>query len=118
MGVPTWGWRWSAARRSRAGDAGRALPEGNASRHSRRPYGARVGERAWVESDRSVQLKLLTARQAGIAGVALWVRGGESVRDLASAARRAAAITQAKDLTRRGPAARAEACPRDSTARS
>ena len=43
-----------------------------------RPYGARVGERAWVESDRSVQLKLLVARQANIAGVALWVRGGES----------------------------------------
>ena len=43
-----------------------------------RPYGARVGERAWVESDRSVQLKLLVARQARIAGVALWVRGGES----------------------------------------
>ena len=43
-----------------------------------RPYGARVGERAWVESDRSVQLKLLVARQAQIGGVALWVRGGES----------------------------------------
>ncbi len=43
-----------------------------------RRYGARVGEHAWVESDRSVQLKLLTARQANIAGVALWVRGGES----------------------------------------
>ena len=37
-----------------------------------------LGDRAWVESDRSVQLKLLTARQARIAGVALWVRGGES----------------------------------------
>ena len=36
------------------------------------------GRHAWVESDRSVQLKLLTARQARIAGVALWVRGGES----------------------------------------
>ena len=47
-----------------------------------RPYGARVGERAWVESDRSVQLKLLVARQAKIAGVALWVRGGRVLRDL------------------------------------
>ncbi len=43
-----------------------------------RPYGALAGTNAWVESDRSLQLKLLTARNARIAGVALWVRGGES----------------------------------------
>ena len=51
-----------------------------------RPYGARVGEHAWVESDRSVQLKLLVARQAQHRGRgALGARRGV-LRDLASAA--------------------------------
>jgi spore germination protein YaaH len=43
--------------------------------------GARVeddGHVAWVESDRSLQLKLEVARAAHVSGVALWVRGGES----------------------------------------
>jgi spore germination protein YaaH len=45
------------------------------------PAGAKVvqdGHVAWVESDRSLQLKLEVARAAKVAGVALWVRGGES----------------------------------------
>ena len=85
MGVPTWGWQWSAAAAG-AEQATQAELFPKATEPAlQRPYGARVGERAWVESDRSVQLKLLTAREAGIAGVALWVRGGES-RRLASAA--------------------------------
>jgi spore germination protein YaaH len=70
MGVPTWGWRWSATQ-------AQLFPKATETA-MQRPYGARVGERAWVESDRSVQLKLLVARQARIGGVALWVRGGES----------------------------------------
>jgi spore germination protein YaaH len=79
MGVPTWGWRWRAVAGGGAEQATQAelFPQATQVALSR-PYGARVGEHAWVESDRSVQLKLLTARQAGIAGVALWVRGGES----------------------------------------
>ena len=77
MGVPNWGWRWSAAAGAEQATQAELFPEATQTALSR-PYGARVGERAWVESDRSVQLKLLTARQAGIAGVALWVRGGES----------------------------------------
>ena len=79
MGVPTWGWRWSAVAGGGAEQATQAQLFPNASEQAlQRPYGARVGARAWVESDRSVQLKLLVARQAKIAGVALWVRGGES----------------------------------------
>jgi spore germination protein YaaH len=77
MGVPNWGWRWSAAAGAEQATQAELFPAATPTALSR-PYGARVGERAWVESDRSVQLKLLTARQAGIAGVALWVRGGES----------------------------------------
>lgn len=79
MGVPTWGWRWSAQAGAGAEQATQAelFPEATQTALMR-PYGARVGDRAWVESDRSVQLKLLTAREARIAGVALWVRGGES----------------------------------------
>jgi spore germination protein YaaH len=77
MGVPTWGWNWSAAAGAEQATQAELFPHATQTALAR-PYGARVGERAWVESDRSVQLKLLTARQAGIAGVALWVRGGES----------------------------------------
>jgi hypothetical protein len=77
MGVPTWGWRWSAGAGAEQATQAQLFPEATPLALSR-PYGARVGGRAWVESDRSVQLKLLTARQAQIAGVALWVRGGES----------------------------------------
>ncbi|MDX6629216.1 MAG: hypothetical protein QOH00_1462 [Gaiellales bacterium] len=77
MGVPTWGWRWSAAAGAEQATQAELFPAATRKAMSR-PYGARVGTRAWVESDRSVQLKLLTARQARIAGVALWVRGGES----------------------------------------
>jgi len=77
MGVPTWGWQWSATAGAEQATQAELFPKATELALSR-PYGARVGERAWVESDRSVQLKLLTAREARIAGVALWVRGGES----------------------------------------
>ena len=65
MGVPTWGWRWSATVGAGAEQATQAqlFPEAT-EQALQRPYGARVGENAWVESDRSVQLKLLVARQA------------------------------------------------------
>jgi hypothetical protein len=77
MGVPTWGWRWSPVAGAEQATQAQLFPKATETA-LRRPYGARVGQRAWVESDRSVQLKLLVARQAKIAGVALWVRGGES----------------------------------------
>jgi spore germination protein len=79
MGVPTWGWQWTGAKGGGAQPATQAqlFPKATPTALMR-PYGARVGQDAWVESDRSVQLKLLTARQAQIGGVALWVRGGES----------------------------------------
>lgn len=76
MGVPTWGWQWTASGARRASQA-ELFPKAT-QKALMRPYGALVGKDAWVESDRSVQLKLLTARQARIGGVALWVRGGES----------------------------------------
>ena len=79
MGVPTWGWQWHATAGAGAEQATQAQLFPKASEKAmRRRYGARVNAHAWVESDRSVQLKLLTARQAKIGGVALWVRGGES----------------------------------------
>jgi spore germination protein YaaH len=77
MGVPTWGWEWSAGAGAEQATQAQLFPHAS-EKAMQRPYGARVGNRAWVESDRSVQLKLLVARQAQIAGVALWVRGGES----------------------------------------
>ena len=77
MGVPTWGWRWSSGAGAQQASQAELFPQATETA-MQRPYGARVNERAWVESDRSVQLKLLVARQAKIAGVALWVRGGES----------------------------------------
>ena len=65
MGVPTWGWRWNATAGAGAEQATQAqlFPEAT-EQALQRPYGARVGKNAWVESDRSVQLKLLVARQA------------------------------------------------------
>lgn len=79
MGVPTWGWQWNGPKGAGAQQETQAQLFPHASETAmQRPYGALAGENAWVESDRSVQLKLLTARNAGIAGVALWVRGGES----------------------------------------
>lgn len=82
IGVSTWGWQWEAgARGQRATQA--ALYPMATEPELLRPDGARVrlpaGE-AWVESDRSVQLKLLVARNSKARGVALWVRGGESRR--------------------------------------
>ena len=70
----------------RAGDPGAALPRGHRDRRCSAPTARAWASDAWVESDRSVQLKLLVARQARIAGVALWVRGGRVLRHLASAA--------------------------------
>jgi hypothetical protein len=77
--VPTWGWRWTGRPGGGAEQETQAQLFPLATQTAlQRPYGARIGPLAWVESDRSVQLKLLVARQAKIAGVALWVRGGES----------------------------------------
>jgi spore germination protein YaaH len=79
MGVPTWGWQWNGPTGAGAQQETQAQLFPKASETAlQRPYGALAGDDAWVESDRSVQLKLLTARNARIAGVALWVRGGES----------------------------------------
>ena len=36
------------------------------------------GKVTWVEQDRSLSLKLRVAQNARVAGVALWIRGGES----------------------------------------
>ena len=96
-----------ALERGAPGPSRRRRPSSSRRRRSwrsRGPTARASGERAWVESDRSVQLKLLTARQAGIAGVALWVRGGES------------SATWRQPLLAPGPARRQR--PRGSTARS
>ena len=85
MGVPTWGWQWSATAGAEQATQAELFPKATELALSR-PYGARVGERAWVESDRSVQLKLLTAREAGIAGSRALGARGRVVGDVASAA--------------------------------
>jgi spore germination protein YaaH len=79
VAVPTWGALWGphgVARRTQAELFRLARPAA-----LEQPAGTRVeqdGTIAWVESDRSLQLKLEVARAAQVAGVALWVRGGES----------------------------------------
>jgi spore germination protein YaaH len=79
VAVPTWGALWGphgVARRTQA-ELFRLAGPGALEQ----PAGTRVaqgGTIAWVESDRSLQLKLEVARAAQVAGVALWVRGGES----------------------------------------
>ena len=79
VAVPTWGVLWgphAVARRTQAELFRLARPAA-----LEQPAGTRVeqeGSVAWVESDRSLQLKLEVARAAQVAGVALWVRGGES----------------------------------------
>jgi spore germination protein YaaH len=79
VALPTWGAVWSAsgvAQRTQAELFRLAKPEALLQ-----PSGTRISrpdETAYVESDRSLQLKLEVARAAHVAGVALWVRGGES----------------------------------------
>jgi spore germination protein YaaH len=79
VALPTWGAAWTddgIVRRTQAALFRLATPAA-----LQQAAGARVrqaGDVAWVESDRSLQLKLEVARAAHVAGVALWVRGGES----------------------------------------
>jgi spore germination protein YaaH len=79
VALPSWGAVWSPSgvvQRTQTQLFRLARPA--ALRQAR---GARIeqqGRVAWVESDRSLQLKLEVARAARVAGVALWVRGGES----------------------------------------
>ena len=79
MGVPTWGWQWNGprapepSRRRRRELFPKATRDGAAAALRR----AR-GHHAWVESDRSRAAQAAHGPQARIAGVALWVRGGES----------------------------------------
>jgi hypothetical protein len=77
--LPTWGAVW--------GPNGPSRDTQSTLFHLARPAalvaanGARVvqgGHVGYVESDRSLQLKLEVARAAHVAGIALWVRGGES----------------------------------------
>jgi hypothetical protein len=84
IGVPTWGWTWTADGRAARATQAQLFPAAR-PRALLDPDGARLagpepGATSWVESDRSVQLTLLVARNAKVAGVALWVRGGESTR--------------------------------------
>jgi spore germination protein YaaH len=77
--LPTWGAVWGSNGPLRATQSTLfqlARPGGLSM-----PNGARVmrdGAVGYVESDRSLQLKLEVARAARVAGVAIWVRGGES----------------------------------------
>ena len=79
VALPTWGALWpptGVVQRTQAQLFRLARPAALTA-----PGGARIdhaGEIGWVESDRSLQLKLEVARAAHVAGVALWVRGGES----------------------------------------
>jgi hypothetical protein len=79
LGIPTWGYRWTAEgvvavtqAQTYPGltDAARAAQDGAALRID--------GDEAWTETDRSVELKLRVARAAGVAGVGLELYGGES----------------------------------------
>jgi spore germination protein YaaH len=79
VALPTWGAVWSesgVAQRTQASLFRLATPKALLQ-----PSGAeitRADEIAYVETDRSLQLKLEVARAAHVAGVALWIRGGES----------------------------------------
>ena len=60
MGVPTWGWQWNGPTGAGAQQATQAELFPKATETAmQRPYGALAGDNAWVESDRSLQLKLL-----------------------------------------------------------
>jgi spore germination protein YaaH len=77
--LPTWGAVWGPTGPTRATQA--ALFRLARPSTLLATNGARVvrnGDVGYVESDRSLQLKLEVARAAHVAGIALWVRGGES----------------------------------------
>jgi spore germination protein len=79
VALPTWGAVWTAggvAQHSQSELYPLARPAAlQQAAGARIVHGRSVG---WVETDRSLQLKLEVARAAHVAGVALWVRGGES----------------------------------------
>ena len=80
LGIPTWGYRWqgeTACCASRRRESYPALTE--LARQAE--DGAELqldGDATWVETDRSVELKLKVARAAKVAGIALELGGGES----------------------------------------
>ena len=80
LGIPTWGYRWQrdgGAQRVSQAETYPALTE--VARQGE--DGAELqleGDAAWVETDRSVELKLKVARAAKVAGIALELGGGES----------------------------------------
>ena len=79
LGIPTWGYRWNRDGVQRVSQAQSYPALTELAREAE--DGAELqleGDAAWVETDRSVELKLKVARAAKVAGIALELGGGES----------------------------------------
>lgn len=81
VALPTWGAVWSAdgvVRQRTQAELFKLATPAALRQAAGAQIAAKAGSVGWVESDRSLQLKLEVLRAAHVAGVALWVRGGES----------------------------------------
>ena len=79
LGIPTWGYRWQGESVLRVSQAQSYPALTELARQGE--DGAELqldGDATWVETDRSVELKLKVARAAKVAGIALELGGGES----------------------------------------
>ena len=79
LGIPTWGYRWEQDGVQRVSQAQTYPALTELAREAE--DGAELqldGAATWVETDRSVELKLKVARAAKVAGIALELGGGES----------------------------------------
>jgi spore germination protein YaaH len=79
LGIPTWGYRWDRESVQRISQAQSYPLLTELAREGQ--DGAELqldGDATWVETDRSVELKLKVARAAKVAGIALELGGGES----------------------------------------
>jgi hypothetical protein len=82
LGVPTYGRRWVDGEAPVLRSQAEVFPRLTESdRLAEDGASVRAGQaEEWVETDRSVELKLRVAVDAQVAGVAVWLRGGESTR--------------------------------------
>lgn len=79
LGIPTWGYRWRGDDVFRVSQALAYPALSETDRQAEDGAALQLeGDAVWVETDRSVELKLKVARAAQVAGIALELGGGES----------------------------------------
>jgi spore germination protein YaaH len=81
LGIADYGMTWDAFGRAHRVTAASVYPRLGPDAAANQDGGQILeggGKVTWVEQDRSLSLKLRVAENAKVAGVAMWIRGGES----------------------------------------